>query len=39
MGKWECAMSDKWGISELMLENDIQQKNEISTMVFFANPV
>ena len=39
MTKKLASSNSAFIISELMLENDIQQKKYFSTMSFFANPV
>ena len=39
MTKKLASFNSTFIISELMLENDIQQKNKISTMAFYVNPV
>jgi hypothetical protein len=39
MTKKLASFDSTFIISELVLESDIQQKNKVSTMVFFANPV
>jgi hypothetical protein len=39
MTKKPASPNSTFIISELVLENDIQQENKISTMAPFANPV